>query len=129
VSIRFKHGIHTIFLFVDLLQTFDDLSATLFQTLRERYPEGKLTTSEGETEIPESDDDVRIAFGKLKSPHDPSKGWQYLRVDGEEHLSKFDLRENAILAFTFRPADEDPEDAEVDFLVDWAQLDDEEEGE
>ncbi|KAI1076211.1 hypothetical protein F5B20DRAFT_584557 [Whalleya microplaca] len=124
LSIRFKHGNHTIFLFVDPQKPFSDVAEELLEVLRERYPDG-LTTSASpldKTELPE--DPARVEFAVPKILADPSQGWKPLKVTEEDTPVSKGLKDNAVVAFTFRPDDAD-EDDEIPFPVNLPSYDDE----
>ncbi len=117
MSIHFKFGTHTIFLFVEPSTPISEIAAELLEVLTERYPTG-LTSIEDQavvkTDLPS--DPSQIVFGKPKSPTDPSLGWTALRASGEDTLVKHHVKDNESLAFTFKPKDAG-EDYEVKFQV------------
>ncbi|KJZ75472.1 hypothetical protein HIM_05168 [Hirsutella minnesotensis 3608] len=122
ISVRFKHGIHTIYLFVDALAPFADVSSELVDLVRERYPSG-LTTSVDPPKKTVVDADAKLAYGTLRIPTDPSKGWKKLNV-GEGDIftpTKCGLKQNSIVAFTVISA----EDQDIEFEVEWPKEDDE----
>lgn len=124
LTIRLKHGIHTIFIFVDPLAPFSTITDELLEVLRERYPDG-LTTSIAppkSTPVPESSDSVHVAYALMKSPTDPSQGWRNLRVSPTDTPIEKGLKDNCAVAFAFQ----DPEDADanVHFDVEWPDLGD-----
>ncbi|KAI1374236.1 hypothetical protein F4677DRAFT_426522 [Hypoxylon crocopeplum] len=117
LSIRLKHGIHTVFLFVDPIKTFGDIAEELLEILQERYPAG-LTTSVAtpdKTELP--NDHLQIEFAVPKAPADLSQGWTPLKLREHDTPASKGIKDNSILAFAFRPQDTD-EDYEVQFEVD-----------
>lgn len=121
---RFKHGIHTIYLFVDALAPFSAVTTELLELLRERYPAG-LTTSVApprQTPIPA---DARLAYAVPSIPADPSKGWKRLKVgEDEEHTpTKCGLKSNSVVAFSV--ISDDDGDDEVLFEVEWPREDEE----
>ncbi|PKS08353.1 hypothetical protein jhhlp_005297 [Lomentospora prolificans] len=120
LSLRFKHGVHTIFLFVDSLKPFSNLDAQLLEVLRERYPDGFLTTSQGPTPIPSGD--ATIYYARLKNPVDPTEGWKRLEVSSKDTPNKKGISDNSTLAFAIYEKGTEPD--EVEFLVDWPSLDD-----
>jgi hypothetical protein len=124
LSIRLKHGIHTIFLFVDSLAPFSEVTNSLLDILRERYPAGLTTTIDPpkSTQVPTSEDEVQIAYASLVNQHDVSKGWKELRIKEDDTPGTLGIKDGSILAFTFRPADD--ADEEAVFLVEWPKLDD-----
>lgn len=125
ISLRLKYGVHTIFLLVDPLAPFSELSEELFSALRDRYPEGLRQGLEEEpTPIPAEGADYHIAYGILKNPHDDSKGWKDLRIKGDETPVSKGLRNNDVVAFVVRDADE-ADDTPV-FVVHIPKFEDEE---
>ena len=127
ISVRFKHGIHTIYLFVDALGTVSTVSSELCELLRERYPDG-LTTSldpPKKTHVPAAGEDFRVVYAVLNMPNDPTRGWKRIKKDasGSENAADFGLKPNGIVAFAFLEEDENEEDAV--FEVEWPKDDDE----
>lgn len=125
LSLRFKCGIHTIFLFVDANSTFSEISSELLDVLRERYPEGlKADSGSPNTALPE--DASRIEFATLKVASDPSQGWSPLRAKPNDTPMAKSLKDNQIVAFAFR--DEAVEEfGEVVFDVAFPTYEEEEE--
>ncbi|KPM35951.1 hypothetical protein AK830_g10622 [Neonectria ditissima] len=123
ISVRFKHGIHTIYLFVDALAPFRSITAQLLEVLQERYPKG-LTTSldpPSTTPVPEGAD-ASLAYAVLSVPNDPSRGWKQLSPSKFDSTpTKLGLKNNSLVAFTF-VEDEDDEPA---FEVEWPREDEE----
>ncbi|OTB01327.1 hypothetical protein M426DRAFT_221528 [Hypoxylon sp. CI-4A] len=126
LSIRFKHGIHTILLFVDPTSSFVDIADELLGILRERYPKGLTgSTASSEKTQPPSDPE-QVEFAIPKSATDLSQGWTPLDVGKKVTPVSQGIKNNDIVAFAFRPDDED-EDYEVEFEVDYPRFDDDEE--
>lgn len=125
ISVRFKHGIHTIYLFVDALAPFSAVTSELLELLRDRYPSGLTTsiTPPSQTSIPP---DARLAYAVLVMPTDPSKGWKRLKVgeDEERTPTKCGLKSNSIVAFSVLSDDDDVDD-DVRFKVEWPTEDEE----
>lgn len=123
ISVRFKHGVHTIYLFVDALAPFSAVTQELLGLLRERYPSG-LTTSVAPPKTTPVPSEARLAYGVLTVPNDPSRGWKRLKIgeDEEYNPTKCGLKNNSIVAFAFL---EDDDDDEVLFEVEWPKEDDE----
>ncbi|KAH7001094.1 hypothetical protein EDB80DRAFT_721471 [Ilyonectria destructans] len=121
ISVRFRHGIHTIYLFVDALAPFSAITTQLLETLQERYP-GGLTTSIAPpktTPVPEETDAV-VAYGVLTVPNDPTRGWKKLNhKNGESTPTKLGLKNNSLVAFAFV----EDEDDEAEFEVEWPRED------
>lgn len=123
-SVRFKHGIHTIYLFVDATGSVAAVSKELRSLLRERYPDGLTTSIEPPkmTSIPEEDEGSHVAFAVLNVPNDPTRGWKRLKYDDEETTTpeKAGMKQNGIVAFAFL---QDPDDEAV-FEVEWPKDED-----
>lgn len=116
LSLRFKHGLHTIFLFVDPLQPVSAMTAQLLDVLRERYPGGELESTQGPTRLPGPDDEeTKLVYGKLKNPGDPAEGWQRLELKGTDTPSRKGITDGMVLGFAIVGEGED----EVEFNVDW----------
>ncbi|KAF4991848.1 hypothetical protein FGRMN_7566 [Fusarium graminum] len=121
ISVRFKHGIHTIYLFIDALAPFSNVTAELLSVLGERYPHG-LTTSISPFRTTTVNADSTLAYGALKVPNDPSAGWVKLKTgNGESTPTKLGLKNNSLIAFTVL----DDEDDEPEFEVEWPKEDEE----
>ena len=124
LSLRLKHGIHTIFLIVNPLEPFAKVTDELLQVLRERYP-GGLTTSVAPPEtldVPPADEEVQVSYGILKAPTDPSQGWKKLVIEPADTPASKGLKNNTVVAFTLLAPEEEPT---ADFEVEFAQLEDE----
>ncbi|KAK7430986.1 hypothetical protein QQZ08_002516 [Neonectria magnoliae] len=123
ISVRFKHGIHTIYLFVDSLAPFKSITAQLLEVLQERYPNG-LTTSldpAKTTPVPEGAD-ANVAYAVLSVPNDPTRGWKQLSSSKLDSSStKLGLKNNSLVAFAFV----EDEDDEAVFEVEWPREDEE----
>lgn len=130
ISVRFKHGVHIIYLYVDSLGTMATVGKELRSVLRERYPDG-LTASldpPKATAIPDETTNPSMAYGVLNNSKDPASGWKRLKIKDEASTSPTDagLKQNSIVAFAFL---ENPDDEAV-FEVEWPReedLDEEEE--
>lgn len=126
VSVRFKYGIHTIYMFVDLTESMSKVKTDLLEMLRERYPSG-LTIRHDDPEkyqIPETDDNY-LALGTLAIHNNPYAGWKKLKFEENDNAGKVGLKKNSILAFTFV----DEQSQEPLFLVEWPAEEPEEEEE
>lgn len=125
-SIRFKHGIHTVLLFIDSMKPFSEVTSTLLEILRERHPDGlKLNTADDAptTKLPPPGSDApRIAYGVPNNPNDLSQGWRELPIK-QTDLPLDSIKNNGVVAFTFVPEDRD-ELEEVEFVVDVPIYDD-----
>ena len=124
ISVRFKHGIHTIYMFVDAHARMADVSEELVELLRERYPNG-LTTSIAPPKTTPVPANAKLAYGVLTVPNDASQGWTKLKL-GDNQVNtptKCGLKTNSIAAFTF--VEEEDDDDEVVFEVEWPKEDEE----
>lgn len=118
LSLRFKHGLHTILLFVDPLQPVSAMTALLLDVLRERYPDGELTSTQGTMQIPPAGDDVELAYGRMRDPGDPAEGWTRLEVKPSDTPARKGIRDGEALAFAVAR-----EDGAAEFVVDWPRVD------
>lgn len=121
---RFKHGVHTIYLFVDSLAPFSETTKELLELLRERY-EGGLTTSISPAKVTPIPSEAKLVYGVLNVATDPSRGWKKLKT-GENDVNtptKCGLKNNSILAFAI--LDEDSSEDDILFEVEWPLEDDE----
>lgn len=121
---RFRHGVHTFYIYVDPQAPFSQVSDELVSVLRNRYPAG-LTSSVAPpktTPIPEL---PKLVYGALTVPNDPAQGWRRINTgaDGQSTPAKCNVKNNSLIAFTF--VDEDAADDEVVFEVEWPRDDDE----
>lgn len=123
LSLRLKHGLHTIFLFVDPLAPVTAMTAQLLDALRERYPDGELQSSRGPSRIPAPGAEASVVYGTLRNPGDPAEGWQRLEMEGSDTPSGKGITDGAALAFAFAGEDGDEE---VEFAVDWPSVDEDE---
>ena len=125
LSIRFKHGNHTIFLFVDATKPLSDAAAELLEILQERYPDGLNTSAAPPKKTPLPENPGRIEFAVPKDRLDPSKGWKPLGpLQGADTAAAKGIKDGSIVAFAIRPEDEDDEE-ELAFEVDFPGYDDE----
>lgn len=127
---RFKYGIHTIFLFIDTLAPFSSVTQDLLAVLKERYPDGLTKSSSSPDDKTPIPDAANLTYGILRVPIDPSKGWKPLKLgeEGENTPAKCGVVDNTIIAFAFGPGDGDDADIEegdVVFEVEWPQEDEE----
>lgn len=130
ITVRFKHGIHTIFLFVEPTTTFDEVSSELLEILHERYPDG-LTTSLSQPKTVLPSDPSLIEFGILKMATDPSQGWRALKIGPKDTPTTKGVKDGMTLAFAFRHEDEEkpgqtPFEVEFPSYEDDAALEEEE---
>ena len=126
ITLRLKHGIHTIFLFVMVDWSFSRLTTELLSTLRDRYPNG-LSAAIAEpqpTPLPASDGDVRVAYALPKNPNDLAQGWKNLKAQPNDTVGGKKLADMSCLAFAL--VDPDADDADVEFGVEIPTLEEEE---
>lgn len=125
LSLRFKHGLHTVFLFVDPLQPISTMSALLLDILRERYPDGELSTSQGPTPIPTPGSETKLVYANLNNPLDPADGWERLELSDSDTPSRKGIKDGSVLAFAMAAAGAADD---VEFVVDWPTVEDYDEG-
>lgn len=124
LSIRFKHGNQTIFLFVDPLSPLHLVQEELLSILSERYPDG-ITTSAmppEKTKLPERA--TQIKFALPENNLDPTQGWKPLSFGPEDSAVSIGIKDNMIVAFAFAADDTDELDY-VDFNVEFPSYEDE----
>ncbi|KAK3904557.1 hypothetical protein C8A05DRAFT_31682 [Staphylotrichum tortipilum] len=126
ISIRLKHGIHTIFLFAMLDWPFSRLNAELLSILRDRYPEGlsATLTQTKPTPLPADDADVKIAYALPKNSNDLSQGWKNLNAQPTDTLAEKKLSDVSSVAFAL--LDPEADETEAEFVVEVPKLEDEE---
>ncbi|KAI0855540.1 hypothetical protein F4860DRAFT_496132 [Xylaria cubensis] len=123
LSIRFKHGKHTIFLFVDPMATFSHVQEELLDVLKERCPDGITTpSSPKKTELPGSASQIKFAV--LKDKTDPTQGWKPLAFELDDTPVDKGFQENMTVAFAIAPDDADEVD-EAAFEVEFPSYDEE----
>ncbi|EGX94573.1 hypothetical protein CCM_02844 [Cordyceps militaris CM01] len=124
LSVRFRHGVHTIYLFVDSQAPFSHISSELASILHERYPRGLTTSLEPPTTtvIPAQ---PKFVYGLLNKHDDPSHGWKRINVGPDEGFAptKCGLKNNSLVAFMVQDDGDDPDD--VVFQVEWPTEDEE----
>lgn len=124
LSIRFKHGNHSIFLFVDPMAKFSHIQEELLEIIKERYPDG-LTTSTippKQTQLP--DDASQIKFALLKNKTDPTQGWKPLDFTKDDVPADKGFEDNMMVAFAIASDDEDSAD-DVEFEVEFPSYEEE----
>ncbi|KAJ6785225.1 hypothetical protein PWT90_02959 [Aphanocladium album] len=124
LSVRFRHGVHTVYLFVESQSPFSDISSELADILRDRYPGGLTTSLEPPTttDIPAQ---PKFVYGVLNKHDDPSQGWKRINVGSDENYTptKCGLKHNSLVAFMLVDDNEDVDD--VVFRVEWPTEDEE----
>ncbi|KAI0433847.1 hypothetical protein F5Y09DRAFT_297696 [Xylaria sp. FL1042] len=117
LSIRFKHGKNTIFLFVDSMTTFSQVQEELLATLKERYPDGITISTKTleKTTIELPIEASQIKFAVLKNKTDPTQGWKPLEFESDEHPVDKGFHDNMAVAFAIATDDADDVDFEVEF--------------
>ncbi|KAJ2974647.1 hypothetical protein NUW58_g8591 [Xylaria curta] len=114
LSIRFKYGSHTIFLFVDPMATFSHIQEQLLDALKERYPDG-ITSRSKTTELPSNASQIKFAM--LKDKTDPTQGWKPLTFEFDEAPADKGFQDNMMVAFAIAPDDaDDTDDIEFDVI-------------
>lgn len=123
ISLRLKHGIHTIFMFADAQAPMSEITKELLELLSERYPEG-LTTVVSPLKTMAIPANPKLAYGVLNVPNDPSRGWKTIKTGEDESSTPTacGLKNNSIVAFRFVSG---LEDEDVLFEVEWPKDDDE----
>ncbi|KUJ24431.1 uncharacterized protein LY89DRAFT_679575 [Mollisia scopiformis] len=120
LTLRFKHGKHTVLLFAESSTPFTTIKTDLLEVLHERYPEGlPMGKSKTMTEIPT--DIADLALAEPADQYDISKGWTELDIGGDirETAGSMKLKDGAILSFAFTG----DEDTAAEFFVDTPDLD------
>lgn len=115
LSIRFKYGNITVYLFVDPMATFSHVQEELLETLRERYPDGITESADSAAKTKLPDDASQIRFAVLKSRPDPAQGWQPLHLDLDDTPVDKGFQDNTMVAFAFATDDADDVSFEVAF--------------
>lgn len=126
ITIRLKHGIHTVFLLVMIDWPFSRVTAELLSVLQERYPKG-LTTSIAPPEttpVSTNDGDVKAVYAIPKNPNDLSQGWKDLNAQPTDTVGGKGLTEMCSVAFALLHLEASEEN--VKFQVEIPALDDEE---
>lgn len=125
ISLRLKYGIHTLFLLIEPLAPFSTITTELLFALRDRTEQGlKASAVDAPQSPPPADKDFSVAYGVMKDPNDPSKGWKDLQIQGDETPVSKGLKNNTVVAFVIRGADDAHETPE--FIVQWPRLDEDE---
>jgi len=123
LTLRFKHGKHTILLFIDPLSTFAAIKTELLTVLRERYPSG-LSTSLSPTPIKIPDSQIDVIFGVPVDVYEPQKGWSEIDTSGgaamRESPKSLGLKDGSVVAFAF--VGEDQEET-PEFHVEFSNVD------
>jgi len=129
LSVRFKHGITTVYLLVDPSAPFAKVTDALLEAVRERYPGGLTTPARpAKTAMPapgpaEAAAPATVVYALPKNPADPSQGWQRLKIGEDDTPYGKGLTENCMVAFAILAPGQD--EAEAEFEVTLPTLDDE----
>ncbi|KAK4097426.1 hypothetical protein N658DRAFT_500401 [Parathielavia hyrcaniae] len=126
ITIRFKYGIHIIFMFAMIDWPFSRLTDELLSVLRDRYPNG-LTPSIAEPEatpLPATSSDFKLVYALPKTASDLSRGWNLIKARPNDTLGARGLTDTCSVAFAFLDPDADESDAE--FPVELPTLDEQE---
>ncbi|CAK7201767.1 hypothetical protein SEUCBS139899_004481 [Sporothrix eucalyptigena] len=105
----FKYGLHSLFLFVDRLASFDSISTQLLDGLHERYPRGLLQADPSlsdTTPVPAAGKPCHVVFGMPRNPRDLAAGWRAVQTN-DETPTTLKLKQNAVLVFALE-TDSDP---------------------
>ncbi|KAJ8124661.1 hypothetical protein O1611_g8979 [Lasiodiplodia mahajangana] len=124
LSIRFKHGTQTIFIFIDSMTTFGHVQEELLDILKERYPSG-ITTSvvpPKTTKLPNSASQIKFAI--LQNKADPTQGWKPVGFESDDTPVDKGFQDNMMVAFAIVAEDADDAD-DVDFEVEFPSYDEE----
>ncbi|KAI1812573.1 hypothetical protein GGS20DRAFT_557193 [Poronia punctata] len=121
LSLRFKIGNQTIFLFVDPLESFLQTQHDLLDILKEVYPDGIpiSATNTKKMSIPEAASHIKLAVPK--NPLDLNQGWKPLSLRPEDSATSLGIKDNAIVAFV---GSNNEELDSADFYVDVPSFDD-----
>ncbi|KAK3392861.1 hypothetical protein B0H63DRAFT_443159 [Podospora didyma] len=138
ITLKFKHGLHTICIIAGLDWDFSHLNSELLSILQDRYPEG-LSARDDElgaittTPVPGPGDEatVKLVYGipKNKSPDDlkptSSEDWVELQYQDTDKIKDHrKLKDMSDVAFLLLDADDDGEN--VEWIVNTPTLDNEE---
>lgn len=125
ISLRLKYGSHTFFLLVDPLAPFSDITDELLFAVRDRTDQGlKATTSDLPRAPPQAGEEVQVAYGVMNDPNDSSRGFKDLLIKGDETPVSKGLKNNTVVAFVIRSAEDAGETPE--FTVQWPRVDEDE---
>ncbi|KAI1191486.1 hypothetical protein F5B17DRAFT_382078 [Nemania serpens] len=122
LSIRFKHGNQTVFMFIDPMAAFSHVQDELLDTLKERYPDGIPESVNPTTTTKLPDNASQIRFAVLKSKTDPTQGWKPLDLDLDDTPADKGFEDNMMVAFAFATDDADDD---VSFEVMFPSYDEE----
>jgi hypothetical protein len=120
ITLRFRFGMHAIFLFVDTLKPFSAVTPELLELLRERYPDGlKASINPPKTVAVPLESDAEIAYATMVQVSNESIAeWKRLEPRFMKQTPEaLGMKNNDILAFAFV----DDQDDEVDFEVEFPQ--------
>ncbi|KAL2022110.1 hypothetical protein VTK56DRAFT_6154 [Thermocarpiscus australiensis] len=124
ITIRLKHGIHTIFITAMLDWPFSRVTAELLSILRDRYPDGLTTSTSrpGKTPVPASESDIKVAYALPKNPSDLAQGWKHLKAQPTDTVAGKGLTDMCAVAFAL--LDPEADEADVRFQVELPSLED-----
>ncbi|KAI1334589.1 hypothetical protein F5Y15DRAFT_420676 [Xylariaceae sp. FL0016] len=94
LTIRFKNGTNTIFLFVDPNKPFSHIQNELLEVMKERFPKGLGPDQTADIPI----DPSKIKFALPKSDTDPIE-WKPLDVGEDDTPVGKGLKDNMMIAF------------------------------
>ncbi|KAI1119053.1 hypothetical protein F5Y14DRAFT_119519 [Nemania sp. NC0429] len=116
LSIRFKCGTQTVFLYIDPVATFSHVQEELLETLKERYPDGITASPKSTTKTQLPSDASQIRFALLKSKTDPAQGWEPLDFDLDDTPADKGFQDNMMVAFAFATDDDDADDVRFEVM-------------
>ncbi|KAH6887739.1 hypothetical protein B0T10DRAFT_490262 [Thelonectria olida] len=121
ITLRFRLGMHAIFLFVDTLKPFSAVTPELLELLRERYPDGMKASLNPPKTVPvPAGSDADIAYATMVQVSNESAA-EWKRIESrlmETTPEALGLKNNDILAFAFVEDQDDEVDFEVEFPQD-----------
>jgi len=127
LTLRFKHGRHTILLFAQPLTPFSSIKSDLLAVLRERYPSGIQGPPPSTDLVPIPDSILDVILGVPVDQYDMSKGWTELdtTAGGEirESPKSLGVKDGSAIAFAFVTGDDAEERVGDGFWVEFSNVD------
>ncbi|PSR80792.1 hypothetical protein BD289DRAFT_54671 [Coniella lustricola] len=127
ICIHMRYGIHTFSLLVEPLAPFSDITSELLFAIRDRDPDNRGLCADVKSPpqaLPADGSDIHVAYGVLRDPNDSEKGWTDLKIQGHEIPVEMGIKNNALVAFVIRSAEDAAESPE--FVAQWPQFEPEE---
>ena len=113
--------------------TFTSLTAPLISILRTTTPSGlTLSTTSSPSDkqpLPTTSEPFKIVYGTLKDKYDPTKGFAVVENPDVATPESEEVGSNGVVAFVIvkgEAAGEVIQEGDVDFVVEWAVLEDDE---